>query len=143
MLKSVFASYRSAGHISTAFLDDSLLIGNTEMECITNIMNTLTILQQLGFIVDPRKSFSHRKRFSTWESLLTPKQLTVTLTPERVNSLKAGCVQLLRKNRMAVREVAKVIGKIVASFVTVKYEPLYYRHLEKDKTRALIKIERK
>ena len=63
--------------------------------------------------------------------------MTVTLTPGRVNSLKACCIQLLHKNRMTVREVVQVIGKIVASFVAVKYGPLYYRHLEKDKTRAL------
>ena len=41
LLKQIIASLRSAGHISMPFLDHSLLIGNTEMECITNIRNTL------------------------------------------------------------------------------------------------------
>ena len=36
-----------------------------------------------------------------------------------------------------IREVAKVIGKIVASFPGVMHGPLYYRALEKSKTQAL------
>ena len=90
-----------------------------------------------------QKVFQPSKEIQYLGVIIDSETMTVTLTPERVNSLKAGCIQLLRKNRMTVREVAQVIGKIVASFVAVKYGPLYYRHLEKDKTRALIKIERK
>ena len=90
-----------------------------------------------------QKVFQPSKKIQYLGVIIDSETMTVTLTHERVNSLKAGCIQLLRKNRMAVREVAKVIGKIVASFVAVKYEPLYYRHLEKDKNRALIEIERK
>ena len=38
-----------------------------------------------------------------------------------------------------IREVARVIGKIVASFPGVMYGPLYYRYLEGDKSQALKK----
>ena len=38
-----------------------------------------------------------------------------------------------------IREVARVIGKIMASFPRVMYGPLYYRYLEGDKSLALKK----
>ena len=40
---------------------------------------------------------------------------------------------------LLIREVASVIGKIVSSFPGVMHCALYYRHLEKDKSQALLR----
>lgn len=55
LLKPVFATLRGKGHVSTAFLDDSLLLGESEQECIDNVQDTLDWLRRLGFIIHPSK----------------------------------------------------------------------------------------
>ena len=61
---------------------------------------------------------------------------TMTVTPERINSLKGDCKKLLKRQVMTLREVTRVIGKMVASFPAVRYGPIHYRSLENDKKRG-------
>ena len=63
--------------------------------------------------------------------------MTVRLTKEKKESLKANCQQLLQGEQFPIRQVARTIGKIVASFPGVLHGPLYYRNLETDKIAAL------
>ena len=56
LLKPVFAHLRQQGHISTAFLDDFLLLAESELACVDNIQATVQLLRSLGFIVHPDKS---------------------------------------------------------------------------------------
>ena len=56
LLKPVFATLRQKGHISTAFLDDSLLLAKTHETCVQNITETVQLLRSLGFVIHPDKS---------------------------------------------------------------------------------------
>ena len=47
------------------------------------------------------------------------------------------CQWLLKRETTSIREVARVIGKIVSSFPGTSYGPLNYRALDQDKTQAL------
>lgn len=60
------------------------------------------------------------------------RDMSVRLT-ERKNNLKACCHTILKARKLTIRDLARVIGKIVASFPGVKYGPLNYRHLEEAK----------
>ena len=63
--------------------------------------------------------------------------MTVHLMPEKKESIKSFCTELLEKQNFMMREIAKMIGKLVASFPGVMYGPLYYRQLEKETILAL------
>ena len=56
LLKPIFASLRKKSHISTSFLDDSLLTGQTELDCTSNIRDTLLLFRKMGFVIQPTKS---------------------------------------------------------------------------------------
>jgi hypothetical protein len=51
-MKPVFATLRQYGYKNAGYIDDSLLIGDTEEECESNIKDTDTLLKWLGFVVD-------------------------------------------------------------------------------------------
>jgi hypothetical protein len=55
-MKPVFATLRQYGYKNDGYVDDSLLIGDTEEECESNIKDTNTLLKWLGFIVHENKS---------------------------------------------------------------------------------------
>ena len=59
--------------------------------------------------------------------------MTVRLTPEKKESIKSFCTELLEKQIFTIRAIAKVIGKLVASFPGVMYGSLCYRQLKKEK----------
>ena len=44
----------------------------------------------------------------------------------------------LHSQQVSIREVARILGNTVASFPAVTFEPLHYRHLERNKIRDLI-----
>ena len=62
--------------------------------------------------------------------------MTVRLTQEKAINLKQDCAKLITCPITTIREVARVIGKIVSSFPGIMYGPLYYRELENDKSLA-------
>ena len=63
--------------------------------------------------------------------------MTIMLTPEKAVKLKVACQHLLATSLPSIRELARVIGKIVSCFPGVCFGPLYYRSLERDKITAL------
>ena len=64
--------------------------------------------------------------------------MTIRLTSDKVEKLTSLIQNILASaSKVKIRSVAQVIGHMVASFPAVKYEPLYYRMLESDKTKAL------
>ena len=139
LLKPVFANLREKGHISTAYLDDSLLVGKSESECKLNIAETMELLHKLGFFVHPSKSvLLPSKQIQYLGVIINSENMTVQLTEERKKNLIDSCKMVLRKSRPSIRDVARVIGLIVASFVAVKFGPLHYRSLEEDKKAALV-----
>ena len=63
--------------------------------------------------------------------------MTICLTAEKATSVQQACQALLERQKHIIRDVARVIGKIVTTFPRVMHGPLFYRALEKDKTIAL------
>ena len=95
-------------------------------------------LRSLGFIIHPDKSVVRPTQSIQYLGVITAtKAMSVTLTQEKKENLKACCSHLLQKQTMKTREVAKVIGLMVSSCPAVKNGPLHYRQLENDKKAAL------
>ena len=51
LLKPVFKVLREKGLLSSAYIDDLYLQGDTFHECIKNALNTVQLLRDLGFVV--------------------------------------------------------------------------------------------
>ena len=63
--------------------------------------------------------------------------MTVTLSHIKAENIKQDCSNLLTKKQPTIREVATVIGKLVASCPVVHMGPLFFRQLENEKTASL------
>ena len=62
-----FGHLRSQGHNSVVYVDDSYLLGDMHQSCLANILDTIKLLRELGFVIQPDKS------------VLTPSQKIVFL----------------------------------------------------------------
>ena len=56
LMKPVYATLRSAGFISVAYIDDSLLISDTAEHCSKNVNETINLLSEVGFTINYEKS---------------------------------------------------------------------------------------
>ena len=108
ILKPVYSSLRSKGHVNVGYIDDSYL----------SVFEPTQIITFLGFVINS-------------------VTMTITLTSEKALKVNMACKKLLAKSECSIVEVSQVIGLLVASLPAVQYGQLHYRHLEIDKNIAL------
>ena len=56
LMKPVFSSLRKQGHINVSYINDSLLQGDSFEGCQRNVIDSITLVDQLGLTVHPEKS---------------------------------------------------------------------------------------
>ena len=138
LMKPVYAKLRSLGFINSGFIDDSLLCGDSFDECTDNVNATDNLMTRVGFILNKEKSvFIPTTRIQYLGNIIDSEQMVVFLPESRQESILVSCRKLVSKSTTSIREVAKVIGLLVASFSAVEYGKLHYRHLEREKIQAL------
>ena len=129
LTKPVFATLRQLGHLSSSYIDDSWLIGPVWDDCAKYVVDTVKLLDTLGFLVHSEKSvFIPTQNLVFLGFILDSVSVIVYLTPEKAIKLKQAATDLFNCNNPTLREVAKVLGLIVSSFPGVAYGPCHYRY---------------
>lgn len=138
ILKPPLAYLRSRGINIVAYLDDTIIMAKTRAQAVQATTQTVKVLTELGFVIHPTKSCLHPTQQITFLGfIIDSTMLRVTLTLAKREEIKSVCQELLTTSRPSIRQVAMVIGKLVASFPAVQYGPLYYRKLESEKIQSL------
>ena len=137
LLKPVFSHLRELGYVSVIYVDDSLLYGDTFVECLENVKVTLECLQDLGFIIHSKKSVLLPTQIIEFLGfIINTKEMTLTLTSKKKEKLLNKAKNVMNGN-VSISMVASLIGNMTSSFEAVPYGRLYYRHLELSKTISL------
>lgn len=138
LLKPVYASLRKLGHKSVGYIDDGLLCGESFNECEQNITASLSQFSKLGFVIHKKKSvLVPTKQITFLGNIINSETMTVSLPPEKKDTIANECRNLQCKQTAKIREVARVLGLIVSSFSAVDLARLHYRDIEKAKIIAL------
>ena len=56
LVKPVFASLHEIGYELSVYVDRSLFLAKTFEQCLDNELSTISLLQELGFVIHPTKS---------------------------------------------------------------------------------------
>lgn len=108
------------------------LQGQIYDDCVKNVIDTTALLDKLGLVVHPEKSsFISSQVLVILGFIINSLTMSIQPTTEKAVGLKTVCVEFLRATNLSVREIASVIGRIVAAFPGVMHGSLYYRHLGK------------
>lgn len=135
ILKPPLSHLHQQGHISVAYLDDIYLQGQDFQDYLVNVIDTIILLSKLGFVIHPEKScFVPSQSLTILGFIINSATMTIQLTSDKSAQLLNDCNTLLNTEHPTIREVARVIGKIISSFPGVMHGAVYYRYLEKDKT---------
>lgn len=138
LLKPVYSTLHNKGHLSSGYIEDSYLQGDTVEECQWNITDTACLFSRLGFHIHPIKSVLTPSHILTFLGvILNSLEMTVSPTQEKIQKTTGVCRDLLNMVNPPIFEVAKVIGVLVSYFPGVELSPLHHCALKHDKTSAL------
>ena len=116
-------------------MDDSYLQGYTFSACEDNVNATVDLLQFLGFTIHPEKTVlvpSQEIEFLGF--VLNSVEMKIKLTDCKSSKIIS---KLLYKGKQTIRDLASVIGSLVATFPVLPYGKLHYRELERCKISPL------
>ena len=136
--KPLFATLREKGHLNSPYIDDSLLVGDTWEDCANNVIDTVETSMDAGFVVHFIKSiFIPTQIIEFLGFWLNSQNMTIKLTESKAMTIKNMCIDMLAFKKPSIRTVAKLVGKMVASFPGNIYGKLFYRILDNEKSAAL------
>ena len=131
LLKPMLSNLRKQGHVNCAYIDDILLYGDTYDECLKNVIETMSLIDNLGFTINVEKSeFIPKQEIEFLGFNINCVEMVVKLTPKKRLNIIELCNCLLNKQKVTIREFSTLIGKLIASEHGVLYAPLYYKPLE-------------
>ena len=138
LLKPALSCLRCLGHTVLAFIDDTLLQGDTEQDCLSAVMATCQVFDSLGFTVHPVKSvLQPTQKIEFLGFWLDSVNMMVSLTDRKVDKIRSVCAELLDMEVCSIRHMAEIIGYLVAAHPGVWVAPVYYKRMEIAKNAAL------
>ena len=115
---------------------------STHSSCCNNISKITLLLSKLGFVIHPEKStFNPCQENEYLDFVINSIEMTVSLTPAKKQNILSICVKLLAIEQTPIRQVAQLLETFSSSFNEVPYGKLYYRPLERCKTKSLVLFE--
>ena len=110
LLKPALSCLRCLGHTVLAFIDDTLLQGDTEQDCQSAVMATCQVLDSLGFTVHPVKSvLQPTQRIDFLGFWLGSINMIVSLTDRKVDKIRSVCAELLEMEVCSIRYMEKLL----------------------------------
>ena len=107
LLKPVFKVLREKGLLSSAYIDDLYLQGDTFHECHENALNTVQLLRDLG-----TSCLHPSQQLEYLGFVLNSVSMTVRLSHARVERVVQACEKLLSNSHPTILHLAEVIGLI-------------------------------
>ena len=129
--KPALSCLRCLGHTVLAFIDDTLLQGDTEQDCQSAMMATCQVFNSLGFTVHPVKSvLQPTQRIKFLGFWLDSVNMIVSLTDRKVDLIRSVCAVLLKMEVCCIRHTAEIIGYLVSAHPGVWVAPVFHRRME-------------
>ena len=124
----------------TGYLDDTLLIGDSEEQSIEAVKIAAELLQDLGFKISIEKSVvvpSRRIEFLGF--VIDSELMEVSMIPEKAVKIVSILKSFLTETEISIRRSCKIIGILVATMPCNPWAPLKTKKFEKLKLNSLKK----
>lgn len=134
IMKPVVKLLRSCGHLSTIYLDDIFLIGDTQEACLNNIKATKQLLTTLGFIINEEKSnLIPNTTCKFLGYILDSKKFQVSLPTDKIHKIKKELNHFKNLTRCKIRDFSRLIGLLNSACPAIEYGWLYTKAFERQK----------
>ena len=126
LMKPVVAQLRKRGVRLIIYLDDILIMAETETLAKHHAQTTCNLLEALGFVINFQKSILvPSKEMEFLGFLIDSRTMTLALPREKIRKGQ----HLIDLQVVTVRELARVLGFLTSTIQVVFPAPLDFRHL--------------
>lgn len=138
IMKPVTKLLRLCGYLSTIYLDDILLLGQSYSECVENINITKKLLLALGFKINFEKSIMIPDTVCKFLGYTIDSQsMKIALPIEKQTSIIEEIQKFVQLKRCKIRRFARLLGLLISACPAVEYGLLYTKDLERCKFLSL------
>lgn len=133
---------RAKGIRLVNYLDDYGILGLTESQCRNNVKELISLLRSLGFIINEAKSVTKPSQsFKFLGFLYDSNHMTLSLPLDKRMRILSSLKTFSQQSTCSIRQLAKIIGTLVAACPSTPYGKLYTMHLESVKTGLLHELQ--
>ena len=137
-LRPIFSDFHSKGFSGFGYIDDSFIIADSYEESIRATQYLCESFSKLGFRVHPDKSKlqpSHSITFLGY--ILNSEDMSVSPTSDKITKVKGKIQNVLKNEKLKIREVAWVLGSLNDLCKASEYGLSHVKCLEIEKIKAL------
>lgn len=139
ILQPVMALLRAQGHKSVRYLDDILCIGNSKYSCLKNTCTTLRYLQDLGFVINAKKSNLEPKMSCKFLGFVLNSNLMIIEIPEdKRHKLYNLIIKIIHTKSITIRDFSRFLGSLTATCPAITYGWAHTKSLERARYLALL-----
>ena len=133
LLKPVLALFGKLSMRTVIYLDDLIIMSQSKNDILKQSAFAVQILSWLGFVISKDKSITCPcQEIEYLGIIINSKNLTMYLPERKIDNLKLSCHNILDKTVLGSRELAKIIGKLLASWPAKECAPFHFRELQRD-----------
>ncbi len=133
ILKPVMAALRSRGVRVIIYLDDMLFLNEEREGLVADVKMASDLLQRLGFFINWEKSLpTPSQSLEFLGKIVNSFSLAFILPKTKREKTRKLCVQALTKNRIKLRDLAKVMGNFSWAIPVVPFTQAHYRKVQSD-----------
>ena len=136
--KPITQFLRQLGIHLILYLDDLLLAAPTKEQLLVNLSTALWLFTSLGFLINIPKSITTPIcRLEFLGFIVDTETMTISLPTHKIRAIQKEVSRLLSLKKVPVRDLACLIGTLVATKPAVWTGSLHYRALQDLKIRSL------
>ena len=134
ILPVIVSRLHSLSFTVTFYLDDSWQCGETYRRCLDSCFNTFKLVTACGFLPNLEKSqLTTSQCIAVLGTVVDSMRMIVYLPKEKEEEILKLIETALGKHHMTIRDLARLIGKLISYTIVWLLGRLYYRSLEKVK----------
>ena len=124
--------------IITGYIDDTLIVANSQTQCIVGVKHTAELLQKLGFSINWDKSeLVPTTKLQYLGYVIDSDLMKVTLPVRKIENIHEMVQDIIKHDSCTIRTAAQVAGSLIATIPANKFAPLFVNQLEIEKSAAL------
>ena len=138
LMKPVTAILRRLGIRAILYLDDLLIMAQSKKETKRHLATALELIIALGFIINTKKSVTDpAQEIEFLGFVLNSVDMIISLPQRKLKSLRSLAKRLRDQGSGTARQIAQLLGMMVAAHPAILPAPLHYRSLERAKSRTV------
>ena len=129
--RQVVAALREIGLRLIIYIDDILVMAETESLLKDHVTAVVYLLENLGFVVNhPKSELDPSQEIKFLGFTVNSKTMELNLPGEKIKKIRAEASKVLQSDTVSALALSLLIGKMNAATQAIPMAPLYYRNLQ-------------